>query len=106
MEIKLLNSTIEGTSANLNEINFGNVKLNSKAVANILIKPEQGEELLSFKGTCGCTSIETSNGVYTVEYKNTNVKKPFSKTMILTYKKDGKEKTQEVKLKGSVNETN
>lgn len=104
MEIQVIKpNTVRYYKENNQHIfDFGDIPLNSKAIVDYQIT---GENLTNIRveAVCGCTSTAIDqNGIGKIEYKNTNQKKLFTKTLKLSYKSAGKETRTEIKIKGNV----
>lgn len=87
-------------------LDFGNVSFNSHAAVTLHV---QGTNIKDFKATvtCGCTLSEVviinDNLVsVTIQYKNTNHRSTFAKSVIFTFKENGAQKKETVKIKGTV----
>jgi hypothetical protein len=102
MNIKILEGSVNyyREEGNTHVLAFGEIKENSVTKVKVSIEGVQSSSLSS---TCGCSSIaQEEKDVYTIQYHNTNILKPFSKVMLLTYVEGGTEVQGYIKITGIV----
>lgn len=89
------------------EVDFGEVKQNSKVKTTLTFK---GENLSNFEAVPGCRCTTTAPKVIdsnTIElevgYKDSHIKGAFKKTITLNYREKGVKQTKYIKIKGIIN---
>ena len=89
------------------EIDFGEVKQNSKVKTTLTFK---GENLSNFEAVPGCRCTTTAPKVIdsnTIElevgYRDSDIKGAFKKTITLNYHEKGVKQTKYIKIKGTIN---
>jgi len=87
---------------NQHVLNFGDIPHRAKAIVDYKLV---GDKLtnISVLATCGCTASEIDqNGQGIIEYKSTNSRGAFAKTLKVSYKSAGKEVKTQIKIKGNI----
>lgn len=102
MEIELkTNNVTKKIDQGITELDFGNLKFKSKAVINFKVLGNISN--LSVESTCGCsTAIVGADNSAEIEYKNTNIKNPFAKIIKVSYKENGVQKNEKIRIKGNI----
>ena len=88
-----------------NYIDFGSIKVNSKAHTNLTFVGDIKD--FQIKAGCMCTTtqptqIDKDKISVDVEYKNTHIKGEFEKTIAISYKMQNKKQYMNLKIKGNV----
>lgn len=88
-----------------NYIDFGSIKLNSKALTTLTFVGNMSD--FQIKAGCMCTTtqpikIDDNTIKVDVEYKNTHIKGEFEKTLVVSYKLQNKKHYMNLKIKGYV----
>lgn len=102
MNVRLIegNANFYKEGEKINIVAFGNIRENGEAKAKVLI---EGVDSSTLQATCGCTAtVSEEKNVYTIQYKDTNILRPFSKVLILNYEKDGVKGNANIKITGNV----
>ena len=96
MEIVVITETVKQTKdeQGAHILDFGNLKLNSKAIVEFKVLTDKP---INLDSTCGCSTAvaDQEQKIGKIEYKNTHVLGKFIKTITLNTK-------QIIKIKGNV----
>ncbi len=102
MKIKVLEGEVNyfKEATTIHVIAFGKIKENSKAIVKVAI---EGVESSMLHSTCGCSTVASDEkDVYTIQYDNTHIVKPFAKVMVLNYEEGGVGKQEQIKITGTI----
>lgn len=103
MNIEILNGNVNyyKDENDVHILNFGANKIGTPIFAKVKVLDKV--KGLVIVPTCGCTATSTpEDNVFEINYKNINHEHTFSKTIILKYKNNGFEKSEQIKIKGNI----